>query len=149
MSFRVSAREAVLKAAKDLSEKAGRIGIVRSVDATESARWLREIARWLKATAALDEEPDGVERGEITLPDGLHRASILLKSWEISGGENHDAMAEAFSEICAAHDALLSNLRKKEVYVGVVRERDQQLKFLEQIKKMKDEGAEEKGEKQS
>ncbi len=127
MSFIDSAKRGVLQAAKDLESMSGRIGVARSVDATVATRWLKEIAQQLRAAVALNGEPGGAERDAPTLPDGLHRASILLKSWEIGGGKNHETMAEAFSEICAAHDALLANLRTKEVYSGVVRERYRQL----------------------
>lgn len=54
MSFADAARKAVLKSADDLEREAHRIDVFRSMDATESADWLRDIARQLRAAC---EEP--------------------------------------------------------------------------------------------
>ena len=131
MSFRDSAKRAVLDAARALELKAGRIGIVRSVDATEAARWLKETAQQLRVacTAPASDEP--------SLPEGLRQAADLIDQWSIKPDGNEEKMAEAFSEICAAHDALLASLRGREVYSGVVRERDEQLEMIEQVKRMR------------
>lgn len=73
----------------------------------------------------------------MTPPEGLRRAADLLDQWSTGPKGQDEKVAEAFSEICAVHDALLANLRGKEVYAGIVRERDEQLKLIEQIKAMR------------
>lgn len=54
MSFRDRAMKSLLGAARALEEEAARMAIVRSLDATESAKWLREIAQALRAAATDD-----------------------------------------------------------------------------------------------
>jgi len=122
MTFHDSATSAVLDAASSLEKRSREIGIMRSVDATESSRWLQEIAKRLRDSCLPEEEG--------SLPLALHRAADLLTQWEAGGAGREEKMTEAFAEICAAHDALLGNFRGREVYSSVVRERDGQLKLL-------------------
>ena len=72
-----------------------------------------------------------------TPPQELRRAADLLDQWSTDPEGQEEKFAEAFSEICAVHDVLLANLRGKEGYAGIVRERDEQLKLIEQIKAMR------------
>jgi hypothetical protein len=58
MSCADRARQCVLDAAQDITNMANRIGVMRSVDATESARWLREVASELRAACGDDSPPD-------------------------------------------------------------------------------------------
>lgn len=51
MSFEDQARVAVRGAALGLRIEANRIGVLRSVDATRAARWLREVADELDKVA--------------------------------------------------------------------------------------------------
>jgi hypothetical protein len=68
MTFRDSARGAVLKAASDLSLLSDQIGILRSVDATESARWLEEIAEHLREACADEASQVASPPGEAGAP---------------------------------------------------------------------------------
>ena len=69
--------------------------------------------------------------------EGLRWAADLLEQWSTGPEGQEEKLAEAFSEICAVHDTLLAHLRGKEVYAGIVRERDKQLKLIKQIKAMR------------
>jgi hypothetical protein len=60
MTFRDSAREAVLFAATELEIKSRSIGIMRSVDATEASSWLKEIAQRLREACSESEEAPAV-----------------------------------------------------------------------------------------
>jgi hypothetical protein len=51
MSFRDRARHAVLEAAALLERESQRIDVLRSLDATEAARWLRSIVALLRKEA--------------------------------------------------------------------------------------------------
>lgn len=80
MTFHDSAREAVLKAADDLSLLSKKTGILRSVDATESAAWLKEIAQRLREACSESEEAPAVaspaerEEGDESWTAALKRA---------------------------------------------------------------------------
>ena len=57
MSFAETARQKVLRMAAELGVESQRIGVMRSVDATETSRWLAELAQALRdACRDLDEE---------------------------------------------------------------------------------------------
>lgn len=68
MTFRHSARECALKAAADLESRANQMAIMRSVDATESARWLKALSAQIRDACekehvlkgATEEECDGL-----------------------------------------------------------------------------------------
>jgi len=78
MTFRDSARDAALKAASDLSLLSDQIGILRSVDATESARWLKEIAERLRE--ACDDEPR-----QVASPPGEAGGGLCAEAARIPG----------------------------------------------------------------
>lgn len=42
------AKAVVMKAASDMTEEANKMGLMRSVEATESAKWLKEVANHLR-----------------------------------------------------------------------------------------------------
>ncbi len=70
MSFTESARAFALEKATELEHKANSIGIMRSVDATESAKWLREIAAAIREACGPDAETDGDNDPDQMLNDG-------------------------------------------------------------------------------
>jgi hypothetical protein len=70
VSFRERAVAAAIKAAGELRKEAGLIGIVRSVDASESARWLHDMADEM-VTAA--DRPD-LTREVLTAAGRVYRA---------------------------------------------------------------------------
>ena len=51
------AKAVVMKAADDMTNEAKRMGVMRSMEATESSRWLMEVANHLRA--ACGEGPVG------------------------------------------------------------------------------------------
>jgi hypothetical protein len=57
VSFCDTARAFALEKAAELENKARSIGIMRSVDATEAARWLRDMATAIRNAAGPDEPP--------------------------------------------------------------------------------------------
>jgi hypothetical protein len=57
MTFAESARQRILEMATELSMESRKIGIMRSVDATETAKWLEEIASALREACGPDEAP--------------------------------------------------------------------------------------------
>ncbi len=57
------ARNVVLICASDIERQAAEIGVLRSVDATESARWLREIAVELRVACGPDDDSGPAEEG--------------------------------------------------------------------------------------
>jgi len=64
MTFHNSARSAVLDAASALVQKSREIGIMRSVDATESARWLEEVAKQLRDACLEESDMASLREGE-------------------------------------------------------------------------------------
>jgi hypothetical protein len=58
MSCAGFARNVVLICAGDIERQADHIGILRSVEATEASRWLREVAAELRAVCGDDSPPD-------------------------------------------------------------------------------------------
>ena len=58
VSFLVFAREFALAKAVELESKAASIGVMRSVDATEAAKWLNEIAAAIREAAGPDEQKE-------------------------------------------------------------------------------------------
>lgn len=90
MTFYDAAREAVLRAATDLERKSQEIGIMRSVDATESSQWLKEVAQRLReaCTEAPMASPPGEREGaaKLTRTDGRpFRAVIVAHDWRGPG----------------------------------------------------------------
>lgn len=65
MTCRETAREFALLQATELEAKAASIGILRSVDATEAAKWLNEIAAAIREAAG-PSEPQEVEAPALT-----------------------------------------------------------------------------------
>jgi hypothetical protein len=63
------AQNAALDAARKLEAEAGAIGIMRSVDATEASKWLREVAAAIREACG-PELPRHPDTG-IVLPDDL------------------------------------------------------------------------------
>jgi hypothetical protein len=92
MTFRDSAREAVLKAATDLEIRSGQMEIVRSLDATESAQWLKEVAQRLREAC---ETSPGVasENAEI-------EAAYEALEGRLGSGDNADGKAEKVLAAC-------------------------------------------------
>jgi hypothetical protein len=50
-----TARALVLRCADEIRSEASRISVLRSVDATESAQWLREIAQAMREACGPDD----------------------------------------------------------------------------------------------
>ena len=71
MTFLDSARAAVLLAALDLETRSQQIGIMRSVDATESAQWLMDVAKQLR---------DACSEPEMASPPGEREERVSTAS---------------------------------------------------------------------
>lgn len=63
MSCADSARRIVLEHAREIDREADRVGVLRSVDATETARWLREVSAALREACGPDDDQEPDSKG--------------------------------------------------------------------------------------
>ena len=90
MSCRKSARVTILQMAEDLKTKANQLAILRSVDATESARWLESVASKLHELVSQDTE------ASMASPPGEGEAKPVIKRFGAGEPETLNGFAEKY-----------------------------------------------------
>ena len=94
MSFRESARLFALEQALGFEGKAQAIGMFRSVDATEAAKWLRELAQAIREACGDDPIDDDVRLG--AQPEELEKADVVARTTKARRASRKRAESEGW-----------------------------------------------------
>jgi len=105
MSFHDSARTFALAKAAELEAESRKIGILRSVDATEASDWLASIAKAIRE-AAEPERPRHYPPGMGEESRRLHREYNALVEAQRNGAKN-GAEVVSLTDECAAKGIIL------------------------------------------